>query len=121
MKYVAKTDFVVNVKFSLIENDEKKEDSPPSASNIKMEINLLLDDTVLPEIDDFLKEAVPLAVNFDESRGDTLAIIRKTFPERSSDSITLNKERLLKIIELKFLTHFKPETMFQAWNGQKKV
>ena len=41
-----------------------------------MGINLLLDDTVLPEIDDFLKEAVPLAVNFDKSRGDTLAIIR---------------------------------------------
>ena len=40
MKYVAKTDFVVNVKFSLIENNEKQEDSSPSASNIKMGINL---------------------------------------------------------------------------------
>ena len=90
MKYVAKTDFVVNVKFSLIENNEKK-DSPPSASNIKMEINLLLDDTVLPEIDDFLK-AVPLAVNFDESRGDTLAIIRKTFPSVHQTLFHLNKD-----------------------------
>ena len=69
MKYVAKTDFVVNVKYSLIESNEKQEDSPTSASNIKIDINMLLDDTVLPEIDDFLKEAVPLAVNFDESRG----------------------------------------------------
>ena len=106
MKYVAKTDFVVNVKFSLIENDEKKEDSPPSASNIKMEINLLLDDTVLPEIDDFLKEAVPLAVNFDESRGDTLAIIRKTFPERSSDSITPEQRTALKDYRIKILDAF---------------
>ena len=48
MKYVAKTDFVVNVKFSLIESNAKQEESPPFASNIKMEINLLLDDTVLP-------------------------------------------------------------------------
>ena len=106
MKYVAKTDFVVNVKFSLIENDEKKEDSSPSASNIKMEINLLLDDTVLPEIDDFLKEAVPLAVNFDESRGDTLAIIRKTFPERSSDSISPEQRTALKDYRIKILDAF---------------
>ena len=106
MKYVAKTDFVVNVKFSLIESNAKKEESPPSASNIKMEINLLLDDTVLPEIDDFLKEAVPLAVNFDESRGDTLAIIRKTFPERSADSISPEQRTALKDYRVKILEAF---------------
>ena len=106
MKYVAKTDFVVNVKFSLIESNEKKEDSPPSASNIKMEINLLLDDTVLPEIDDFLKEAVPLAVNFDESRGDTLAIIRKAFPERSADSLSPEQRTALKDYRTKILEAF---------------
>jgi len=48
LKYVAKTDFVVNVKFSLIESNEETKNAPPSASNIKMEINLLLDETVLP-------------------------------------------------------------------------
>jgi len=106
MKYVAKTDFVVNVKFSLIESSDKKEDSPPSSSNIKMEINLLLDDTVLPEIDDFLKEAVPLAVNFDESRGDILAIIRKTFPERSADSISPEQRTALKDYRVKILEAF---------------
>ena len=106
MKYVAKTDFVVNVKFSLIESNEKQEDSPPSASNIKMEINLLLDDTVLPEIDDFLKEAVPLAVNFDESRGDTLAIIRKAFPERSADSLSPEQRTALKDYRTKILEAF---------------
>ena len=106
MKYVAKTDFVVNVKFSLIESNAKQEESPPSASNIKMEINLLLDDTVLPEIDDFLKEAVPLAVNFDESRGDTLAIIRKTFPERSADSISPEQRTALKDYRVKILEAF---------------
>ena len=106
MKYVAKTDFVVNVKFSLIESNAKKEESPPSASNIKMEINLLLDDTVLPEIDDFLKEAVPLAVNFDKSRGDTLAIIRKAFPERSADSISPEQRTALKDYRVKILEAF---------------
>lgn len=106
MKYVAKTDFVVNVKFSLIENNEQTENAPPSASNIKMEINLLLDDTVLPEVDDFLKEAVPLAINFDESRGDTLAIIRKTFPERAEDSISPEQRTALKDYRAKILEAF---------------
>jgi len=86
LKYVSKTDFVVNVKFSLIEKTEKTENAPPSASNIKMVINILLDDTVLPSVDTFLKEAVPLAINFDAERGDSLKIIRKRFPERSVDS-----------------------------------
>ena len=83
MKYIAKTDFVVNVKFSLIESNEETKNEPPSSSNIKMAINLLLDETVLPRVDTFLKEAVPLAINFDKDRGDKLAIIRKDFPERS--------------------------------------
>ena len=39
LNYVAKTDFVVNVKFSLIEKNAETENSPPSASNIKMAIN----------------------------------------------------------------------------------
>ena len=71
-----------------------------------MEINLLLDDTVLPEIDDFLKEAVPLAVNFDESRGDTLAIIRKAFPERSADSLSPEQRTALKDYRTKILEAF---------------
>ena len=58
------------------------------------------------EIDDFLKEAVPLAVNFDESRGDTLAIIRKTFPERSSDSISPEQRTALKDYRIKILDAF---------------
>jgi hypothetical protein len=82
MKYIAKTDFVVNVKFSLIESTQTQRNEPPSSSNIKMAINLLLDETVLPRVDTFLKEAVPLAINFDKDRGDKLAIIRKDLPER---------------------------------------
>ena len=103
LKYVAKTDFVVNVKFSLI---EKTENAPPSASNIKMAINLLLDDTVLPTVDTFLKEAVPLAINFDAERGDSLKIIRKRFPERSVDSISPEQRTALKDYRLKILEAF---------------
>jgi len=103
LKYVSKTDFVVNVKFSLI---EKTENAPPSASNIKMAINLLLDDTVLPSVDTFLKEAVPLAINFDAKRGDSLAIIRKRFPERSTDSISPEQRGALKDFRLKILEAF---------------
>ena len=106
LKYVAKTDFVVNVKFSLIEKNEKTENAPPSASNIKMAINLLLDDTVLPSVDTFLKEAVPLAINFDAERGDVLEIIRKRFPERSVDSISPEQRTALKDYRLKILEAF---------------
>ncbi len=106
LNYVAKTDFVVNVKFSLIEKNTETENAPPSASNIKMAINLLLDDTVLPSVDTFLKEAVPLAVNFDSKRGDSLAIIRKVFPERSEDSISPEQRTALKDYRVKILEAF---------------
>jgi len=106
LKYVAKTDFVVNVKFSLIEINNKNENAPPSASNIKMAINLLLDDTVLPSVDTFLKEAVPLAINFDPKRGDSLAIMRKRFPERSTDSISPEQRGALKDYRVKILEAF---------------
>jgi flagellar biosynthesis/type III secretory pathway M-ring protein FliF/YscJ len=106
MKYVAKTDFVVNVKFSLIESNEETKITPPSASNIKMEINLLLDETVLPTVDTFLKEAVPLAINFDQKRGDTLAIIRKNFPERSDSSLSPEQRGALKEFREKILEAF---------------
>ena len=106
LNYVAKTDFVVNVKFSLIEKNTETENAPPSASNIKMAINLLLDDTVLPSVDTFLKEAVPLAVNFDSKRGDSLAISRKIFPERSEDSISPEQRTALKDYRVKILEAF---------------
>ena len=106
LKYVAKTDFVVNVKFSLIESNEETTNAPPSVSNIKMEINLLLDETVLPTVDTFLKEAIPLAINFDQKRGDTLAIIRKDFPERSDSSLSPEQRGALKDYRTKILEAF---------------
>ena len=106
LKYVSKTDFVVNVKFTLIEKTEETKKTPPSASNIKMAINLLLDDTVMPSVDIFLKEAVPLAINFDAKRGDVLKIIRKKFPERSVDSISPEQRTALKDYRLKILEAF---------------
>ena len=106
MKYIAKTDFVVNVKFSLIESNEETKNAPPSSSNIKMAINLLLDETVLPRVDTFLKEAVPLAINFDKDRGDKLAIIRKDFPERSDSSLTPEQRGALKDYRVKILEAF---------------
>ena len=106
MKYIAKTDFVVNVKFSLIESNEEIKNEPPSSSNIKMAINLLLDETVLPRVDTFLKEAVPLAINFDKDRGDKLAIIRKDFPERSDSSLTPEQRGALKDYRVKILEAF---------------
>ena len=106
LKYVAKSDFVVNVNFSLIESNEETKSTPPSASNIKMSINLLLDETVLPTVDTFLKEAVPLAINFDQQRGDSLEIIRKNFPERSDNSLSPEQRGALKEYRVKILQAF---------------
>jgi hypothetical protein len=106
LKYVAKTDFVVNVNFSLIESNEETKITPPSASNIKMAINLLLDETVLPTVDTFLKEAVPLAIKFDQQRGDSLEIIRKNFPERSDNSLSPEQRGALKEYRTKILEAF---------------
>jgi len=106
LKYVAKSDFVVNVSFSLIESNEETKSTPPSASNIKMAINLLLDETVLPTVDTFLKEAVPLAINFDQQRGDSLEIIRKNFPERSDNSLSPEQRGALKEYRAKILEAF---------------
>ena len=106
MKYIAKTDFVVNVKFSLLESNKNNKNASPAASNIKMAINLLLDDTVLPSVDTFLKEVIPLAINFDKKRGDTLSIIRKDFPERSINSISPEQRGALKEYRAKILEAF---------------
>jgi len=100
----------VNVKFSLIESNEETKNAPPSASNIKMEINLLLDETVLPTVDTFLKEAIPLAINFDQKRGDTLAIIRKDFPNDPTVHFHRNNAVRLKIIGQKSLKHSRQVT-----------
>ena len=71
-----------------------------------MAINLLLDETVLPTVDTFLKEAVPLAINFDQKRGDTLEIIRKDFPERSDNSLSPEQRGALKDYRVKILEAF---------------
>ena len=101
-KYVPPNEFVVNVRFSLIDEESASE----SLSNIKMNIDLLLDEIVLPEVDTFLQEAIPLAVNFNAERGDTLNIIRKRFPERSFGSVPSDQVAALRDFKDKILEAF---------------
>ena len=101
-KYVPPNEFVVNVRFSLIDEESASE----SSSNIKMNIDLLLDEIVLPEVDTFLQEAIPLAVNFNAERGDTLNIIRKRFPERSFGSVPSDQVAALRDFKDKILEAF---------------
>ena len=101
-KYVPPNEFVVNVKFSLIDEESATE----SSSNIKMNIDLLLDEVVLPDVDLFLKEAIPLAVNFNVKRGDTLNIIRKRFPERNFVSVSSEQVAALRDYKEKILEAF---------------
>ena len=101
-KYVPPNEFVVNVRFSLIDEESASE----SSSNIKMNIDLLLDEIVLPEVDTFLQKAIPLAVNFNAERGDTLNIIRKRFPERSFGSVPSDQVAALRDFKDKILEAF---------------
>ena len=101
-KYVSPNEFVVNVKFTLIDTESATE----SSSNIKMNIDLLLDEVVLPDVDTFLQEAIPLAVNFNAERGDTLNIIRKRFPERNFGSVSSEQVAALRDYKDKILEAF---------------
>jgi len=101
-KYVSPNEFVVNVKFTLIDAESAME----STSNIKMNIDLLLDEVVLPDVDTFLQEAIPLAVNFNAERGDTLNIIRKRFPERNFGSVSSEQVAALRDYKDKILEAF---------------
>ena len=101
-KYVTPNEFVVNVKFTLIDAESAME----STSNIKMNIDLLLDEVVLPDVDTFLQEAIPLAVNFNAERGDTLNIIRKRFPERNFGSVSSEQVAALRDYKDKILEAF---------------
>lgn len=79
--YVAEEDFVVNVRFAL-KSDRASSKKKGKKEVMQMEIEVLLNDIVFPEVDEFLKKAIPLSITFVPSRGDSLTITRKQFPEK---------------------------------------
>ena len=72
-----------------------------------MKIDLLLDDFILPEIDDFLYKALPLAVDFNPDEGDTIQIVRNRFPETNNDLISQEQVSALLDFKQKIQNSFK--------------
>ena len=87
-KYVSANSYVLNVEFALNGDAPAAGNADPASPNLRMTINILLDDTILPEVDTFLKEAIPLAVHYDPERGDRFNIVRNRFPEQSTELFT---------------------------------
>ena len=82
---------MLNVEFSM-SDPATQTSSSENTTQMLMRIKLLMDDTILPEVDEFLKEALPLSINFNPERGDTLKIVRNRFPEQSGE--VLSQEQL---------------------------
>lgn len=105
-KYVSANSYVLNVEFTLNGDAPESGTSDPASPNLRMTISLLLDDTILPEVDTFLKEAIPLAVHFDPDRGDSFNIVRNRFPEQSTELVTQDQLSALREYRDKILESF---------------
>ena len=102
-QYVSPESYVLNIDFNMIESDS----SEGGQAEIQMEISLLMDDTILPEIDEFLQEALPLAIKFNAAKGDTLNIVRKRFPETSAKIVSQEQLTALREYRVQILGAFK--------------
>ncbi|MGK5091047.1 hypothetical protein WDW89_03400 [Deltaproteobacteria bacterium TL4] len=100
-EYVNLNDFVTKVKFVLIQGASSKKTSDKGVKNtsdeIRMDIEVLLNDTVAPEVDAFLKRSIPLIVSINPDRGDQLNISRKRFPEKEG---VITSEKLVTLHRL---------------------
>ena len=85
-----------------VEENENNE-----GSRLQMDIKLLLDETILPEVDNFLKQALPLSIDFKPEQGDTLTIIRNRFPEQSAELMSQEQLSALREYRVKILEAFK--------------
>lgn len=81
-RYVSKTDYLVRVKILWLSNTTSFDSATVDPNTeMKIQVNLVLNDIVDPALDPFLREVIPLALNLNAERGDTLSISRKRFPE----------------------------------------
>ncbi len=99
--------YVLNVDFKLLEIEEGEENENNEGSRLQMDIKLLLDETILPEVDNFLKQALPLSIDFKPEQGDTLTIVRNRFPEQSAELMSQEQLSALREYRVKILEAFK--------------
>jgi len=73
-----------------------------SATLLRMEISILLDSSVSPEVDPFLKKMVPMSIKIIPQRGDLLTIIRGNFPKTGDQINFLAAQRSDKALQSDF-------------------
>ena len=105
--YISPETYVLNVDFKLLEKEEGEENENNEGSRLQMDIKLLLDETILPEVDNFLKQALPLSIDFKPEQGDTLTIVRNRFPEQSAELMSQEQLSALREYRVKILEAFK--------------
>ncbi len=87
---VTKTDVEGKVKlpgFSIYveERESLYEMMANSTTLLKMEISIMLDESVSPEVEPFLNKLIPMSIKIIPSRGDKLVIFRGHFPKLGAD------------------------------------
>ena len=105
--YIAPETYVLNVDFKLLDTNESEGNEETNTSRMQMNIKLLLDETILPEVDNFLKQALPLSIDFNPDQGDTLTIVRNRFPEQSAELMSQEQLSALRDYRVKILESFK--------------
>lgn len=63
------------------ERDSLYEMMANSTTLLEMEISIMLDESVSPEVDPFLRKMIPMSIKLIPERGDTLTITRGYFPK----------------------------------------
>ena len=105
--YISPETYVLSVDFKLLEKEDGEENKNNEGSRLQMDIKLLLDETNLPEVDNFLKQALPLSIDFKPEQGDTLTIVRNRFPEQSAELMSQDQLSALREYRVKILEAFK--------------
>ncbi|MBU2514410.1 hypothetical protein KJ966_24005 [bacterium] len=101
---ITKTDVEGKVKlpgFSVYveERDSLYEMMANSTTLLHMEVSLLLDESVSPEVEPFMKKLIPMSVKILPERGDKLTIFRGNFPKLGEElkrALTKKSDRSLQ-------------------------
>jgi|APSaa5957512622_1039677.scaffolds.fasta_scaffold47460_2 hypothetical protein len=95
-KLVTKSDTDGKVKLPgftifLEERDAIYEMIAKSTTLLRMEISIMLDEAVSPEVEPFMKKLIPMSIKIVPKRGDKLTIFRGHFPRVGADFLTGRK------------------------------
>jgi hypothetical protein len=77
----------------LEERDSLYETISSSASLLRMEVSLMLDESVSTDVDPFLEKLIPMSIKIVPARGDRLSIFRGYFPRPGDQTVAFEGRR----------------------------